>query len=117
MRRAIKMPRFHTLAAEAGGHGATTHALRPTTAAAASLHEPQAAQQPGGPQQQQPHRGPPCPRLEELVQRLRVPWGPMLTRKEAARGIGFYGSGERLHVVAEKLLAGQPIKVRLGKGL
>lgn len=44
---------------------------------------------------------------------LQVPWEPLLTREELMRGLTYYGSGGRLHAVAAKLLAGQPIKVGL----
>lgn len=49
--------------------------------------------------------------LQEWAARLRVPWGPALTEQEAARGLTYYGSGERLGAVADRLLAGRPIKV------
>jgi hypothetical protein len=42
---------------------------------------------------------------------LRLPWPPLLTEEEVQRGTTYYGSGARLRLVAEKLLAGQPIKV------
>ena len=42
---------------------------------------------------------------------LQVPWEPLLTREELLRGLSYYGSGTRLHAVAAKLLAGQPITV------
>ncbi|KAL4421416.1 hypothetical protein ABPG75_010707 [Micractinium tetrahymenae] len=58
---------------------------------------------------QQPGQGPGS--LEAWAERLRVPWGPLLTQEEAARGLTYYGSGERLQRVAAKLLAGKPIKV------
>jgi lysophospholipase L1-like esterase len=45
------------------------------------------------------------------VQRLRVPWGPLLTQEEAQRGLAYYGSGQRLQAVVNKLMAGKPIKV------
>ena len=43
--------------------------------------------------------------------RLRLPWPAMLSQEEVLRGLGYYGSGERLRAVAAKLLAGRPIKV------
>ena len=46
------------------------------------------------------------------MERLRVPWGPLLTQQEALRGLSYYGSGARIQAVASKLLAGQPIKAR-----
>jgi hypothetical protein len=42
---------------------------------------------------------------------LRLPWPALLTEEEVQRGTTYYGSGARLRRVAEKLLAGQPIKV------
>lgn len=38
-------------------------------------------------------------------------WQPLLTREERLRGISYWGSGGRLQRVAQKLLAGQPVKV------
>lgn len=48
---------------------------------------------------------------DEWVQRLRVPWGPLLTQEEAQRGLAYYGSGQRLQAVVKKLMDGKPIKV------
>ncbi|KAL4421917.1 hypothetical protein ABPG77_005201 [Micractinium sp. CCAP 211/92] len=42
---------------------------------------------------------------------LHVPWTPMLTEQDVARGLAYWGSGRRLQAVAAKLLAGKPIKV------
>ncbi|KAL4437433.1 hypothetical protein ABPG75_004572 [Micractinium tetrahymenae] len=50
---------------------------------------------------------PPVPPSREL----RVPWTPLLTEQDVARGLAYYGSGRRLQAVAAKLLAGKPIKV------
>lgn len=36
-------------------------------------------------------------------------WTPLLTAEEQARGVTYYGSGDSLHRVAGKLLAGQPV--------
>lgn len=40
----------------------------------------------------------------------QLPWAPLLTDDERARGITHYGSGARMRRVAAKLLRGQPIK-------
>lgn len=48
---------------------------------------------------------------DEWMQRLRVPWGPLLTQEEAQRGLAYYGSGQRLQAVVNKLMDGKPIKV------
>ena len=53
---------------------------------------------------------PPKPEVP-LTQALRVPWQPLLTAEEVQRGLAYYGSGQRMERVAEKLLAGKPIKV------
>ncbi len=37
---------------------------------------------------------------------LHVPWTPMLTEQDVARGLAYWGSGRRLQAVAAKLLAG-----------
>lgn len=37
---------------------------------------------------------------------LRVPWTPLLTEQDVARGLAYWGSGRRLQAVAAKLLAG-----------
>lgn len=50
---------------------------------------------------------------QQRLAALRLPWQPRLSRQEAQRGLAYYGSGERLRAVAAKLLAGQPIKVRV----
>lgn len=63
---------------------------------------------------------PACPAGRALQQQLRVapapaklPWQPLFTDEEVRRGM-LYGSGLRLQRLARKLMAGQPIKVRLG---
>ncbi|EFN58310.1 hypothetical protein CHLNCDRAFT_142315 [Chlorella variabilis] len=43
--------------------------------------------------------------------RLKLPWEPVLTKEELRRGETYYGSGGRLNRLANKLLAGKPIKV------
>ena len=46
---------------------------------------------------------------------MQLPWDPALSREELRRGQMYFGSGARLHKLAHKLLAGQPIKaVALG---
>ena len=52
--------------------------------------------------------------LVDWARRLAVPWGPLLTQREAQRAL-CYGSGKRLQEVAAKLMAGKPIKVRGGE--
>lgn len=37
---------------------------------------------------------------------LQLPWEPLLTETDVARGLSYYGSGRRLQAVAAKLLAG-----------
>lgn len=69
----------------------------------------EAAKQPGDEEWRQQLQ---ASNLEAWSERLRVPWGPLLTSSEAARGMAYYGSGDRLRRVAAKLLAGKPIKVR-----
>ncbi|KAL4448549.1 hypothetical protein ABPG75_005768 [Micractinium tetrahymenae] len=74
----------------------------------------------------------PCPRRAEaaesgagssLLALPTLPWQPLLGQHEVARGLSYWGSGERLQRVAAKLLAGQPIKaytlggsVTMGRG-
>ncbi|PSC68178.1 Acyl-coenzyme A thioesterase THEM4 isoform A [Micractinium conductrix] len=81
-------------------------ACPPCAAAAAG-----AAQQRQKQRQQRERAGQPQRVLDAWVQRLTVPWGPLLTEQEAQRGLSYYGSGERLQAVAAKLMAGKPIKV------
>lgn len=40
-----------------------------------------------------------------------MPWAPLLTPEEQARGVTYLGSGSRMRRVAGKLLAGQPVTV------
>ncbi|KAI7846321.1 hypothetical protein COHA_000158 [Chlorella ohadii] len=47
-----------------------------------------------------------------LKERLSsVPWPRILEEEDALRGLTYYGSGRGLHRLADKLLAGQPIKI------
>ena len=49
------------------------------------------------------------PGASSSVKQLQRLWPPLLTEHEARRGIAYFGSGDRLRRVAQKLLAGQPI--------
>ncbi len=40
-----------------------------------------------------------------------MPWPRILEEEDALRGLTYYGSGRGLHRLADKLLAGQPIKI------
>lgn len=42
---------------------------------------------------------------------LQFPWKRLLSDEEVQQGIAHYGGGSRLRRVAQKLLAGQPVKV------
>lgn len=50
--------------------------------------------------------------MQQLMLRDVVPWQPLLTEEEVQRAQGYYGGGERMRRVAQKLRAGQPIKVQ-----
>ena len=49
----------------------------------------------------------------EAAPLLRLPWTPLLAEQDVQRSLTYYGTGARLHAVVAKLMAGQPIKVRL----
>jgi len=56
---------------------------------------------------------PSSPRPPAAQRTLSFPpdWQPLLTREERLRGISYWGSGGQLQRLAQKLLAGQPVKV------